>query len=298
MEQSDGILRFARPPGLVRNYTRAIFSRRQRLLPAGTTIPRLEGEVSEVRVDARHLEKYRAVCGFARDGQLPVTYPHVLAISLQVAVMAQPRFMLRLLGLVHIANEITWLRPLPEDGTYGLRCWIEGHRDTDRGQEFDLHTALLDRDGPAWLERCTVLARNVAGGKQAGRAARAALKAPKPGAEAVVEEIPFEASHAKSRSYAFGSGDVNPIHLTDVTARWFGFDKAVAHGMWTMGCSLAALGPDLTRSPCRIPVDFKLPVFLPAALRLAHWREGQAWNFVLRDAATGRPHLAGSVDRT
>jgi acyl dehydratase len=297
MQRSGAMLHFDRPPGLVASYTRAIVSRRQRLLPEGTTIPRLEGEVSEVRIDRRHLEKYRAVCGFSDDGQLPITYPHVLAISLQVAVMAQPRFMLRLLGLVHIANEITWLRPLPESGTYGLRCWVEGHQDTDRGQEFDLYTELLDRDGPAWLERCTVLARSVGGGKQASRAARAALKAPKPGADAVVVEVPFEASHAKSRSYALGSGDVNPIHLTDVTARWFGFDKALAHGMWTMGCSLAALGPALTSAPCRIPVDFKLPVFLPATVRLAHWRDGQQWNFVLRDDSSGRPHLAGSVER-
>jgi acyl dehydratase len=297
MEPSDAILQFDRPPGLVGNYARAILSRRERLLPAGTTIPHLEGRVGQVGINPRHLEKYRAICRFPADGQLPVTYPHVLAISLQVAVMAQPRFMLRLLGLVHLSNEITWLRPLPEDGSYGLRCWLEGHRETDRGQEFDLHTELLDAEGPAWRERSTVLARKVGGGQQAARAARAALKAPKPAPGTIVQSVPFQASHALSRAYALNSGDLNPIHLADVTARWFGFDKALAHGMWTMGCSLAALGPDLTRSPCRIPVEFKLPVFLPAAVQLEHWHEEQAWPFVLRDAANGRPHLAGSVER-
>jgi acyl dehydratase len=297
MGRSETRLHLTNPPGLAWNYARAILSRRPRLLPAGTSIPRLEGSVSEVRIDPRHLERYRAVCGFPSTGQLPITYPHVLAISLQVAVMSQPAFVLRLLGLIHIANEITWLRPLPDRGAYGVRCWIEGHRDTDRGQEFELFTELLDREGPAWLERCTVLARNVAGGSQAARAARAALRAPKPGPDTAVEEVLFEATHRKTRSYALGSGDLNPIHLTDMTARWFGFNKAVAHGMWTMGRSLAALGPDLTSSPCRIPVEFKLPVFLPAEVRLSHWRQGQDWNFVLRDAATGRPHLAGSVER-
>lgn len=297
MGRSDVRLKFARPPALVRNYARGVLAARQRVLPAGTTIPRLEGEVSEVRIDPRHLARYRAVCGFPSDGQLPVTYPHVLAISLQVALMAQPAFGLRLLGLIHIANEITWLRPLSEWETYGVRCWIEGHRETDRGQEFDLHTELLDRDGPAWLERCTVLARKIAGGAQTARAARAALRVPKPPADAAVAEVPFAASHRQARAYAWISGDVNPIHMTDFTARWFGFDKAVAHGMWTKACSLAALGPELTSAPCRIPVDFKLPVFLPTEVRLRHWHAAHAWTFVLQDASKGRPHLAGSVER-
>jgi acyl dehydratase len=109
--------------------------------------------------------------------------------------------------------------------------------------------------------------------------------------------VPFAASHRQSRAYAWVSGDVNPIHMTDFTARWFGFDRAVAHGMWTKACSLAALGPELTSTPCRIPVDFKLPVFLPTEVRLRHWHAAQAWTFVLQDASKGRPHLAGSVER-
>jgi acyl dehydratase len=120
---------------------------------------------------------------------------------------------------------------------------------------------------------------------------------PKPAADATVTEVPFAASHRQSRAYAWVSGDVNPIHMTDFTARWFGFDRAVAHGMWTKACSLAALGPELTSAPCRIPVDFKLPVFLPTEVRLRHWHAAQAWTFVLQDASKGRPHLAGSVER-
>ena len=78
--------------------------------------------------------------------------------------------------------------------------------------------------------------------------------------------------HRTARLYGRLSGDLNPIHLADFSARRFGFDRAVAHGMWSMARSLAALGPELTARPCRIPVEFKLPLFLPSGVRLEHWR--------------------------
>lgn len=297
MGRSNVRLKFARTPRLAGNYARALLSRRAQLLPDGSTIPRLEGEIAEVRIDPRHLARYRAICGFASDGQLPITYPHVLATPAQVALMTHPEFPVRLMGLIHINNEITWRRPLSDRANYGLRCWVEGHRDTDRGQEFDLHIDLLDGDGVAWSGCSTLLARHVSTGQQAARNARAALRAPKPPSGQPVVEVPFVANHRITRSYGRVSGDVNPIHLADFTARWFGFDRAVAHGMWSMARSLAALGPELTRAPCRVPVEFKLPLFLPAAVRLDHWTNDGQWPFVLRDASSKRPHLAGQVER-
>ena len=68
--------------------------------------------------------------------------------------------------------------------------------------------------------------------------------------------------------------------------------------MWSMARSLAALGPSLTAEPCRIPVEFKLPLFLPSRVRLEYWHPpGGALTFVLRDGASTRPHLSGSVER-
>jgi hypothetical protein len=68
--------------------------------------------------------------------------------------------------------------------------------------------------------------------------------------------------------------------------------------MWSMARSLAALGPALTAAPCRIPVEFKLPLFLPSRVRLEHWQAPEeAWTFVLRDGSSARPHLAGRVEQ-
>jgi acyl dehydratase len=289
---------FARAPSVLRYFPRAVVARRAAVVPTGETVPRLEGAIARVAVEPGHLARYRAVCGFAADGQFPATYPHVLAMPLHLALMTHPAFVVRLMGLVHVANEIEWRRPLPEGNAYGLRCWLEGHRETDRGQEFDLHTELSDGNGVAWSERCTLLARRRAEGSQSARAARALLRAPKPPAGAAASEVLFDADHATARRYGRLSGDLNPIHLADFSARWFGFDQAVAHGMWSMARSLAALGPELTRAPGCVPVEFRMPLFLPSSVRLEHWSEAGGGHFVLRGAATGRPHLVGRVERS
>ncbi|MCU0975719.1 MAG: hypothetical protein MUC71_05315 [Steroidobacteraceae bacterium] len=290
-------LRFARLPSALRYYPSAVLARREPRLPPGESVPRLEGAVEVVAVRPGHLARYRAVCGFDSDQRLlPATYPHVLAMPLHLALMTHPSFVVRLMGLVHIANEIEWLRPLPADGRYSLRAWLEGHRDTDRGQEFDLHTELADASGVAWRERSTLLARQRGSGAQAARSARAALRQPKPGAGEAVTEVPIEAGREIGRRYGRVSDDLNPIHIADWGARMFGFDRAVAHGMWSMARSIAALGPGLT-PPFRVAVEFKLPLFLGSRALLHHWRSDGAWTFVLKDGEGQRPHLAGSVTR-
>jgi acyl dehydratase len=287
-------LRFARPPSVLRYYPRAVLARRAASVPAGETVPRLEGTVEAAAIRAGHLALYREVCGFPAASQLPVTYPHVLAMPLHLALMTHPSFVVRLMGLVHIANEIEWRRALPAQGRYRLRAWVEGHRETDRGQEFDLLTECEDGEGVAWRESSTLLARQRGSGAQAARSARAALRQPRPESNVTVTDAPIEAGREVGRRYGRVSGDLNPIHIADWSARRFGFERAVAHGMWSMARSLAALGTGLA-PPCRIQVEFKLPLFLGSSACLQHWRDEESWTFVLKDAQGQRPHLAGTV---
>lgn len=286
---------FRRLPSSFRYYPRAVFGRRAALVPADRSVPRLEGHVESAAIRAGHLARYRRVCGFADGEYLPVTYPHVVAMPLHIALLTHPLFPVRLMGLIHVANEIRQARPLRVAGRYRLRSWIEGHRDADRGQEFDLFTEADDHGGVAWQEKSTLLARRASGGKQAARSARRTLRYERPGNEDSPSEIEIEARRSVGRSYGWVSGDLNPIHLADRGARLFGFDRAVAHGMWSMARTLAALGPDALAPPVQIHVEFKRPLFLPAVARLEHWRREDRRIFVLKDSGTERPHLAGSV---
>ena len=290
--------RFERLPSAFRYFPRAVFGRAARSCRMAKSCRASRAASSPLRANRRHLARYREVCGFADDGCLPITYPHVLAMPLHFAILTHPRFVVRLMGLVHVANDIQQSRPLPDAGPFELRSWIEGHRDVDRGHEFDLYTAVEDGQGTAW-HREVDAARTARSERQTGRARRA------PGAalrecrregsqpEAAAIAVP----RAMGRRYGWLSGDLNPIHLGDRGAKLFGFDRAVAHGMWSMARSLAALGAAALAPPVQALVEFKFPLFMPGDTRLEHWASDGRRVFVLKDSESGRPHLAGSARR-
>ncbi|WP_432119115.1 MaoC family dehydratase [Streptomyces sp. bgisy032] len=89
------------------------------------------------------------------------------------------------------------------------------------------------------------------------------------------------------RRYGAASGDRNPIHLHPLTARLFGFPRAIAHGMWTVARCLAAHG---TPDSCHVRADFRAPVLLPGTVTYAA-RDGR---FELR-GKDDRLHVTGGV---
>ncbi len=289
--------RFQRLPSVFRYFPRAVFGRRHALVPDGESVPRLEGSVARVRASRSHLARYRDVCGFTDDGCLPITYPHVLAMPLQFAILTHPRFAVRLMGLIHVANEIEQARALRSDAQFGLRSWIEGHRDSERGHEFELYTSVEDDQGTAWLEKSTLLARRAATAKPASRGARQALRYEKPAEGDRTVAVEIDVPRSLGRRYGWLSGDLNPIHLADRGAKLFGFERAVAHGMWSMARAFAALGAAPLAPPVRAQVEFKFPLFMPSVSRLEHWPRDGREVFVLKDGESDRPHLAGSTRR-
>jgi acyl dehydratase len=88
---------------------------------------------------------------------------------------------------------------------------------------------------------------------------------------------------------------VNPIHMSDLTARAFGFPKAIAHGMWSLGRLASEFEPEHFGAGCELSVNFKLPVYMPAWLMLQRWEIENGAGFALRDAQGDKPHLTGTL---
>ncbi|MEZ0492591.1 MaoC/PaaZ C-terminal domain-containing protein [Kineococcus sp. TBRC 1896] len=76
----------------------------------------------------------------------------------------------------------------------------------------------------------------------------------------------YELSREDLRSYAEASGDRNPIHLDEATARSVGLPDVIAHGMLTMGLAGTVVA-DWVGDPARVlsyGTKFTAPVVVPA----------------------------------
>ena len=97
-----------------------------------------------------------------------------------------------------------------------------------------------------------------------------------------------------ARQWAGLSGDANPIHLSGLAARAFGYREVLLHGAAIDAWVASALGID-GEHPCSGSVFFRAPVLLPADLELVWLESG---NFAVLEKHTGRDlvHLTYSGD--
>jgi acyl dehydratase len=244
--------------------------------------PRTRLVLPDLRVDLARLAAYERVCGFPTgEDALPVTYPHVLGFPLAMRLMSGRDFPLPLLGLVHTSITLTRHRAVPATGAYELSVHVDGLAPHRRGTEAAVVTVLREDEEVVWESRSTYLARH--------RTTR--HQAPEPageGREPLPEVAEWRIAEDVGRRYGAVSGDRNPIHLHPLTARLFGFPRAIAHGMWTVARCLAAHGIAET---ARAEAEFRAPVPLPGTVTYA----ARGGRFELRDGPAGRVHLTGRV---
>jgi acyl dehydratase len=252
--------------------------------------PRTRLVLPGVRVDLAKLAAYERVCGFATgDDALPITYPHVLGFPLAMRLMSCRAFPLPLLGLVHTSVEITRHTAVPATGEYEITVYVDELAPHRRGTEATVTTEMrvggASEDGTGgevvWESRSTYLARHH----------RADTPTPTPELPPARAPLPTVAEwrlgEDVGRRYGAASGDRNPIHLYPLTARLFGFPRAIAHGMWTAARCLAARG---TPERTLVRAEFRAPVLLPGTVEYAALDD----RFALRDGA-GRVHVEGFV---
>jgi hypothetical protein len=297
----DGrVERLPAPPRLSLLYAGTVVSAPLRLLTRGggePALPPVTLALDGVTVDPDRLAAYDRVCGFALGGALPVTYPHVLAFGLHVALMARRGFPFPVPGLVHVRNVVTQHRAIRADEPLSIRVHAERLAAHPRGATVDLVTGVEADGSPVWQGRSTYLARG--GAAPDPSSSPSSELATEPPAEAfAAAALPLLAELRvggdTGRRYAAVSGDVNPMHLSWLAARALGFRGALAHGMWAKARTLAAVE---SRLPDAVTVDvsFRSPLVLPARARLLGEQVGDGWRLALVPSGGGKPHLTATT---
>jgi acyl dehydratase len=266
----------------------------------GGEIPDLDLRLEGVSADPADVSAYAKVCGFALRDSLPVTYPHVLAFPLHMAVMADGGFPFGAVGLVHVENRIEQHRRVGIDEELTIRVRPTKLAPHPKGQTFSLLTEVSVDGEVVWESVSTMLRR----GKGDPNAVVPAMRGEMPtargdgGFEALAVDAPAGAEWKLGgdlgRRYAAVSGDRNPIHMHSLTAKPLGFPGAIAHGMWTKARCLAALDSRLPDS-FAVDVRFRRPILLPGRVQFASVAEGEEIVFAVRDAKRQTPHLDGLV---
>lgn len=274
------------PPPLAPLFVRALLAARdRRVAPLSDHRVAVRG----LAVDPARVADYARQFGFAVDDRLPLTWPHLPAFRLQVALMSDPSFPLALPGLVHVANRIVWRRPVRLDDVLDIDVWADTLAAHRRGTAVNLHAVVGVGGIPVWESTSTYLARGVTAppGSPSVAPDVALDRAPQP---AAVWRLPADAG----RRYAHLSGDVNPVHLGAWPARAFGFRRAIAHGMATAARVAASLEGRLPDAG-RYEVGFRAPVYLPSTVVLATTPAGGGWDVTVASRDGEPVHLVGTV---
>lgn len=275
-------------PGAAGLYARALGTARRK--PGKTVrLPQLSVQVAAVQAVPARLAAYREICGFEAGEMLPITFPQVQAAPLHMWLMLRPEFPLPLMGIVHVRNHFELLRPMAADAAYEVRAVLADGRQTHQGFEFDIVTEYRDTDGAlVYRSLMTPLYRMKSD-------AHPKPAKPRPPAPQLAEYRSFDVPGDIGRRYAPIGGDFNPIHLYALTARAFGFPRAIAHGMWSLARA-AALVESARGAPARtLSVQFRQPLLLPAKVALKIGAGESGSEFALLSRSSDKVHFTGTM---
>ena len=214
---------------------------------------------------------------------------HTEAFPLAMMLFGSRRFPWPAMGIVHLANSATLHQRVHAGDVVRIEMQTGELFKHEKGQVFTLHARAL-RDGQlVWDSTWTLLRMGV---KQPQGAPYVSALGEMP---PLSRQADFYAESGIGRRYGLASGDINPIHLSAITAKFLGFRRAVAHGMWTKAKALSTLLPREDVAYASVQVEFKTPLFLPARASLWAVRDEHGADFEVRNARGDKPHLRGRV---
>lgn len=192
------------------------------------------------------------------------------------------------MGSVHVENLITQHRPIAATDTVGIQAHTENLREHRKGLLVDVVTDVSVGNDVAWHQVTTFLhQQRTSLSDEPKSPPQKQHKLPPP-------QALLKISPGQIKRYASAGGDHNPIHVSPIAAKLFGFPTVIAHGMYSAAAVLANIEGQLPES-VSYHVKFGKPVILPATAGAYIDRVDNGWDISLRNLSKGYPHLTGTV---
>ncbi len=246
-------------------------------MPLNTQLIGKEYSGKTFEVTAEAIEKYARATNDENERYLgggetvaPPIFPVVPAFDTFMEAGMDPDLGADLLRLVHGAEEHVLYRPIKPGDVLTVKASLESVDQKETGETFTVKATETDQNGDVVAEvRGTMFIRG------SGSGAKQASPADGPAPEVVHEEA-TKVDDDQTQRYAEASGDHNPIHLDENTARMAGLPRTINHGMCTMaiatkGAVNGLAGGDPTRIK-RVGVRFSKPVFPGQELTTKFWK--------------------------
>ena len=174
--------------------------------------------------DSKHLQKFVKVCHLEEKiDEVPFIYPATVFIYPTVCIMGSMAYPFPAIGSVHVYNTTTLFRKLHANESF--RCAIEPSKSivsAKKGSEIEfLSTMIDDKNETVWTNSSIFIVlhsqrKNISdGGKSWPDVADADLE--------LLKEEEWKLSANASVEYANVSKDFNPIHMSSIAAKLFGF---------------------------------------------------------------------------
>lgn len=256
-----------------------------------TELPGVEASVKLTADPARHAE-FVHLMGDTVTTHLHPGYVHALSFPLTMSLLVRKDFPLPLLGMLHITNQVTQTRGIETGEEMELVASIENARPHYAGTLIDSVVRVNVGGEEVLVDTAGYLVRGSDfGGPLPERPERVEFEPPNPTAV-------WKLGPDAGRKYAHVSGDGNPIHLSKFTAKPFGFNKPIVHGMYSASRAYSATGVG-NNGPRDWFVEFEAPVSLPGTVQFATSREDGRVSYEGWRAAKGdkpaRRHFNGYI---
>lgn len=263
---------------------------KQGKLTPETVLPDRTVELT-VDVDPARVGEYCEVVGLRNTGEVPVMYLYVLSFPLIMDLFLADDFPAAAVGSVHVENTITRRRRVVPGESLTLRTSVGNLREHRKGMLIDFTTEFTDAAGDSVASEVSTMLiqqRTSLSGEPSG-------PAPKEGRPGAPDAL-LSVNGSQIRQYAGVSGDRNPIHMSPLGGKAFGFPSSIAHGAWTAAAMLRVVEGHIPDAVVH-SVRFGKPVILPARIGLYVSRDEATGGteIVAKDLKKGFPHVTATV---